>query len=194
MQQRSYVRGAQKQNADHEDRRFCIWWWSSPLEETSLPHGHCHRRRNCNPWALPRGMRRPPLISPHPWVLKRTASTALARGRWPVFVRVDSQRAASPPRISVERHQKSANLKILHYATHICSRLATTMTSSADEGEILTLKQVADFLKVTERTIYRLAAAGKIPAFKVGGTWRFSRAEINRWIQRQQIDGKADKT
>ena len=68
------------------------------------------------------------------------------------------------------------------------------MTSSADEGEILTLKQVADFLKVTARTIYRLAAAGKIPAFKVGGTWRFSRAEINRWIQRQQIDGKADKT
>ena len=124
------------------------WWCSSPLEETSLPHGHCHRRRNCNPWAFPRGMRRPPLISPHPWVLKRTASTALARGRWPVFVRVDSQRAASPPRISFERHQKSANLKILHYATHICSRLATTMTSSADEGEILTLKQVADFLKV----------------------------------------------
>ncbi len=60
------------------------------------------------------------------------------------------------------------------------------MTSNADEGEILTLKQVADFLKVTERTIYRLAAAKKIPAFKVGGTWRFSRAEINQWIQRQQ--------
>ena len=39
-----------------------------------------------------------------------------------------------------------------------------------------------------------LAAAGKIPAFKVGGTWRFSRAEINQWIQRQQIGGKADKT
>ena len=46
------------------------------------------------------------------------------------------------------------------------------MPSSADEGEILTLKQVADFLKVTERTIYRLAAAKQIPAFKVGGTWR----------------------
>ena len=62
------------------------------------------------------------------------------------------------------------------------------MTSSADEGEILTLKQVADFLKVTERTIYRLAAAKKIPAFKVGGTWRFSRAELDQWIQRQQKD------
>lgn len=54
--------------------------------------------------------------------------------------------------------------------------------------EILTLKQVADFLKVTERTIYRLAAAKKIPAFKVGGTWRFSRSELDQWIQRQQKD------
>jgi excisionase family DNA binding protein len=67
------------------------------------------------------------------------------------------------------------------------------MTSSADEGEILTLKQVADFLKVTERTIYRLAAAKKIPAFKVGGTWRFSRAELDQWIQRQQKGDKTDK-
>ena len=68
------------------------------------------------------------------------------------------------------------------------------MPTDNNEGEILTIRQVADYLKVTERTIYRLAAAGKIPEFKVGGTWRFSRAEINRWIQRQQIDGKADKT
>lgn len=68
------------------------------------------------------------------------------------------------------------------------------MPSGADEGEILTLKQVADFLKVTERTIYRLAAAKKIPAFKVGGTWRFSSTEINQWIQRQQECGKTDKT
>lgn len=67
------------------------------------------------------------------------------------------------------------------------------MTSSADEGEILTLKQVADFLKVTERTIYRLAAAKKIPAFKVGGTWRFSKAEINQWIQRQSKGGRTGK-
>ena len=68
------------------------------------------------------------------------------------------------------------------------------MPSSADEGEILTLKQVADFLKVTERTIYRLAAAKKIPAFRVGGTWRFSKAEINQWIQRQSEGGKNDET
>lgn len=61
------------------------------------------------------------------------------------------------------------------------------MPTSASEGEILTIKQVAEFLKVTERTIYRLAAAKKIPAFKVGGTWRFSRADIDRWIRQQAM-------
>lgn len=39
----------------------------------------------------------------------------------------------------------------------------------ATQCEILIIKQVAKYLKVTERTIYSLAAAKKIPAFKVGG-------------------------
>lgn len=63
------------------------------------------------------------------------------------------------------------------------------MSSSTSEGEILTIKQVADYLKVTERTIYRLAAAKKIPAFKVGGTWRFSRVDIDSWIKQQSMEG-----
>jgi excisionase family DNA binding protein len=63
------------------------------------------------------------------------------------------------------------------------------MSISPSEGEILTIKQVAEYLKVTERTIYRLAAAKKIPAFKVGGAWRFSRSAIDTWINQQTIDG-----
>ena len=62
------------------------------------------------------------------------------------------------------------------------------MSKSTHEGEILTIKQVADYLKVTERTIYRLAAAKKIPAFKVGGTWRLSRADIDNWIKQQSME------
>lgn len=48
--------------------------------------------------------------------------------------------------------------------------------------EILTLDEVAAYLKAGKRTVYRLAAEGKIPAFKLGGTWRFRRAELDRWI------------
>ena len=39
---------------------------------------------------------------------------------------------------------------------------------------ILTIKEVAGYLKVKERTIYRLSQAKKIPSFKVGGMWWYS--------------------
>ena len=68
------------------------------------------------------------------------------------------------------------------------------MPAANTEGEILTIKEVAEYLKVTERTIYRLAGAKKIPAFKVGGTWRFSRADIDEWIRRQSGDQSDDAT
>jgi excisionase family DNA binding protein len=45
---------------------------------------------------------------------------------------------------------------------------------------------------VTDRTIDRLAGAKKIPAFKIGGTWRFSRADIDEWIGRQSTEGLAE--
>jgi excisionase family DNA binding protein len=67
------------------------------------------------------------------------------------------------------------------------------MPTKTNEGEILTIKQVAGYLKVTERTIYRLAAAKNIPAFKVGGSWRFSRAEIDRWIKEQSSAVEDDR-
>lgn len=63
------------------------------------------------------------------------------------------------------------------------------MSTNAKESEILTIKQVADYLKVTERTIYRLSAAKQIPAFKVGGSWRFSRIDIDSWIKQQSMEG-----
>jgi len=63
--------------------------------------------------------------------------------------------------------------------------IAKTMPSSPAENAIMTIAEVADYLKVTERTIYRLAGAKQIPAFKVGGSWRFSKADIDGWIRDQ---------
>lgn len=59
------------------------------------------------------------------------------------------------------------------------------MSKKPGNDAILTLKEVAEYLKVTEKTIYRLAGAKKIPAFKVGGTWRFSQMDIDNWIKQQ---------
>ena len=59
------------------------------------------------------------------------------------------------------------------------------------EDEILTLDEVAAYLKAGKRTVYRLAADKKIPAFKLGGTWRFRKADLERWIAQQTTgDGK----
>jgi excisionase family DNA binding protein len=54
--------------------------------------------------------------------------------------------------------------------------------------EILTLKEVAVYLKLAEKTAYKLAAAGKLPGFKVGGSWRFKREDIDRWIEEQKTE------
>lgn len=48
--------------------------------------------------------------------------------------------------------------------------------------EILTIDEVTAFLKAGKRTVYRLAASGKLPAFKLGGTWRFRRSDLDQWI------------
>nr|WP_318246291.1 helix-turn-helix domain-containing protein [Salipiger thiooxidans] len=52
--------------------------------------------------------------------------------------------------------------------------------------EILKLRDVADLLKVGEKTVYSMAQAGELPAFKVRGQWRFSRKDIDAWIEQQK--------
>ena len=60
------------------------------------------------------------------------------------------------------------------------------MSEESMAKDILTIKEVAEYLKVTERTLYRLVQEGKIPAFKVGGSWRFQLADIEAWIAKQK--------
>lgn len=49
--------------------------------------------------------------------------------------------------------------------------------------KILTIKEVAELLKLNEKTAYKLVSDGKIPGFKVGGSWRFDSATISNWIR-----------
>lgn len=54
------------------------------------------------------------------------------------------------------------------------------------DDEILTLKEVAEYLKVNEKTVYRLASNKKLPCFKVGHSWRFKKEDLNQWIKYQK--------
>lgn len=56
--------------------------------------------------------------------------------------------------------------------------------------EIMTIEEVAEYLRIPLSSLYKLAQQGKIPASKVGRHWRFRREFIDRWIDNQvHIEG-----
>jgi len=54
----------------------------------------------------------------------------------------------------------------------------------AQEETLLNVKQVAQYLQLKESTIYSWAQDNKIPAIKIGRTWRFRRADLDQWLER----------
>ena len=50
------------------------------------------------------------------------------------------------------------------------------------EDTILTIEEIAKYIKVSERTIYDWAQKGEIPAGKLGTVWRFKKSDIDQWI------------
>jgi excisionase family DNA binding protein len=47
----------------------------------------------------------------------------------------------------------------------------------------MTIKQVAEYLKISPRTVYKLVKEGIIPSFRIMNMWRFERSKIDQWIQ-----------
>jgi excisionase family DNA binding protein len=50
---------------------------------------------------------------------------------------------------------------------------------------VMTIEQLADYLQIGKRSLYRLAREGKIPAKKILNKWRFDRYQIDAWIRNQ---------
>jgi len=59
-------------------------------------------------------------------------------------------------------------------------------------AELMTVEEVARYLRVTKKTIYRLLKGGKLPAIKLGHQLRFVKASIDRWLQQKSIKAKAN--
>jgi excisionase family DNA binding protein len=51
---------------------------------------------------------------------------------------------------------------------------------------IITAKEVGQYLKLSESTVYKLASSGEIPGFKVGDSWRFDMEEIQKMIEQSK--------
>ncbi|MFC2014839.1 response regulator [Chloroflexota bacterium] len=58
--------------------------------------------------------------------------------------------------------------------------------------ELMTVQEIAEYLRVTEKTIYRLLKRGSIPATRVGRSWRFDKTGIDGWLQRNSVGTKAN--
>jgi excisionase family DNA binding protein len=54
------------------------------------------------------------------------------------------------------------------------------MSTTTERPELLTLRELAEYLRVSMRTAYQLASDGAVPAVKVGGQWRIPRLELER--------------
>lgn len=52
------------------------------------------------------------------------------------------------------------------------------------ESEIMTVNEVAAYLKISEVTTYKLVQEGKIPAFKIGRHWRVKRLDLGEFIEK----------
>lgn len=52
--------------------------------------------------------------------------------------------------------------------------------------KILTLPEVAQMLKVADKTVYTMAQKGEVPAFKVRGQWRLKSTDLDQWIEVQR--------
>jgi excisionase family DNA binding protein len=57
-------------------------------------------------------------------------------------------------------------------------------------SQIMTTKEVAEYLRLHEITVCKYAAEGKIPAIRIGRVWRFDKEAIDRWILGGQNQGK----
>jgi excisionase family DNA binding protein len=55
--------------------------------------------------------------------------------------------------------------------------------SRAPKSELMTTLETCQFLKITQRTLYRYLQSRQIPAFKLGKEWRFVRSDLEQWIR-----------
>jgi excisionase family DNA binding protein len=58
---------------------------------------------------------------------------------------------------------------------------------------LLTVNEVAEILRMHSVTVYRFVKRGVIPGFKVGNTWRISKASLDRWLSEDRSQQKATR-
>src|ERR1051325_4039821 len=58
--------------------------------------------------------------------------------------------------------------------------------------ELLSIRQLAEYLTVSEKTVHRMLDRGELPGVRVGVQWRFRRSDIDSWLARDSARGRAE--
>lgn len=61
------------------------------------------------------------------------------------------------------------------------------------DSPVMTVKEVAHYLKVHQSTVYRLLKQSALPAFRLGSDWRFRKVDLDEWLK-QQTEGQLRHT
>jgi len=64
--------------------------------------------------------------------------------------------------------------------------IRSIMNNSQDELRLLTLKDAAENLQISKRTLLRMIQKKDVPAFKVGGQWRIRESQFRRWVEQKE--------
>lgn len=64
-----------------------------------------------------------------------------------------------------------------------------TEPQKAEIREVMDIRQASDYLGISPDTLYKYAAEGFIPAFKLGNRWRFKRSRLDEWMDLQSTPG-----
>jgi excisionase family DNA binding protein len=75
------------------------------------------------------------------------------------------------------------------------SAMVQTAGAVTAERSLLTVKEVAELLKVPVSWVYertRKRSVDRIPGFRLGKYWRFHEADVLAWIDKQRVGGRAD--
>lgn len=65
------------------------------------------------------------------------------------------------------------------------SKLKAQEKKKKGKNDILTIEEVSSYLRLNIKTTYKLAKEGRIPGFKIAGTWRFRAGDIHEYIMNQ---------
>ena len=67
--------------------------------------------------------------------------------------------------------------------------IRSIMNNSQDELRLLTLKDAAENLQISKRTLLRMIQKKDVPAFKVGGQWRIRESQFRKWVEYKEHGG-----